>query len=86
MLITRVGDARIPAKYAPNGTVIPAPECGYDADSETKWNADLVTDACEPVYIADCGGFLYQLAGSRRRDLFAVFVLIALTFEIVLRT
>jgi len=81
MVVTRAGDARIPARLDPNGTVVPAPECGYDADLDTKYNPSAVTSACEPVYIADCGDFLYQVAGSPVFHLMLTFIIVVLTFE-----
>jgi hypothetical protein len=86
MVVTRAGDARIPARLDVNGTVLPAPECGYDDDptAASKFNSLLITDACEPIYIADCGGYLYQLAGSERTRILVSFIFALLTFELVI--
>ena len=82
MVVTRVGDARFPANLDVNGTVVPAPECGYDETAPNKYNKALVTDACIPTYIKDCGDFLYEMAGSRRTAGLGVAALIAiLTFQ-----
>jgi len=83
MIVTRAGDARIPAKLSDNNTVIPAPECGYDADptATSKFNPALVTAACTPLYTSDCGGFLYQMAGSERTRVLVSLILAVLTFE-----
>jgi hypothetical protein len=82
MVVTRAGDARFPAKLDANGTVVPAPECGYDEMAPNKYNKDLVTAACQPIYIKDCGDFLYQMAGSRKTTGLGIAALIAiLTFH-----
>ena len=88
MVVTRAGDARIPARLDANGTVIAAPECGYDDDPakalENRFAPSLITAACEPTYIPDCGGYLYQLAGSGHIRVLVSFIFALLTFELVI--
>ena len=84
MVVTRVADVRFPANVI-NGTVTPAPECGYDETAANKYNPALITDECVPTYYADCGDFLYMMASSRCSQIFVALLAAAISFEALIK-
>ena len=84
MVVTRVADVRFPANVI-NGTVTPAPECGYDETAANKYNPACITDECVPTYYADCGDFLYMMASSRCSQIFVALLAAAISFEALIK-
>ena len=74
----------IPARDYVNNTVIPAPECGYDETAPNLYNPALVTDACKPKLYADCGDFLYQVAGASAGHVLITVLISTFVLEVLL--
>lgn len=83
-LVIKSGDVFIPARDYVNNTVIPAPECGYDETAPNLYNPALVTDACKPKLYADCGDFLYQVAGASAGHVLITVLISTFVLEVVL--